>query len=140
MSQENINQDQNDSYTLTFVVQAESSDSIRRSLSKHAAHIVAERPLQKIKLAYLIRKQAYGFLGVIEFKAMPEHVSDLMKSLQFDGDVLRYLLHRMTVGEENISERSSIMSRSVTRSRPVKKYPEPALSNEALERKIEELR
>ncbi|MEI6479228.1 MAG: 30S ribosomal protein S6 [bacterium] len=127
-------------YELSFVTQSEEATSVKALLAKNNAQIVNERPISKIQLAYKINKQGYGFTGTTEFWANAESVVSLRKDLQLEKDVLRGIiikLKEIKIGEVGVEEKSS--EKTPSGPQRIRNMFSGVLSNEALEKKIEEI-
>ena len=67
-------------YELTFVSFIELGNKIKQIIEKAGGVVLFEKELQKIRLAYPVKKQQYGFLGIVEFKAKPDLVDLISNS------------------------------------------------------------
>lgn len=127
-------------YELSFVTQSEDAASVKALLAKHNAKILNERPISKIQLAYKIEKQGYGFMGTTEFLADAESVVALRKDLQLEKDVLRGIVIKLKeakAGEAGTEEKTA--GKGPTGPQKLRSMFGAVLSNEALEKKIEEI-
>jgi ribosomal protein S6 len=126
-------------YELTLTSETEDTSKTKAVLAKRGATIVSERPLEKIKFAYPIQKQGYAFLGAIRFSSVSD-VDGLSKELSQDGGLLRFLVNVVdTKLEAELQQLRA--SRAAAGARPFRKeVADPSvLTNEALEKKIEEI-
>ena len=130
-------------YELTFVTKDENVADLRKALEKNGARVVKEREMQKIRLAYGMKKQDYGYLGVLFISIPKDKVEKLIGELNLHENVLRYVLSRFdehkVVGREEESKQRSGGSEERRVFRAPRKPTEPVLTNEALEKKIEEI-
>lgn len=129
-------------YELGFLVKTEEDAAlIKKILAKNKAEISEEGPVVKVNLAYPIKKASQAFFGYFRWSAAAEILADIEKELKLASQVLRYLL----IKSPRVlapAKRVSFGSRSFVRKRetePARKTPEAGLSNEALEKKIEEI-
>ncbi|MDO8557454.1 MAG: 30S ribosomal protein S6 [Candidatus Jorgensenbacteria bacterium] len=130
-------------YEITFhVLTEENAGDVRRCVEKCSGTITYERPLEKVRLAYPVKKQTYGFMGVLGFDADPEQVRAILNELKLGGLVLRSLIHKVLPQKERQKKAkqgagapSQQPAEGMKRLRPFGQ----ALSNEALEKKIEEI-
>ena len=129
-------------YEISFTLKGEDTTSIRKVFSARGVDFSGEVELRKIRLAYPIKKNEYGFFGSFEFEAAAEDLDKIFSDLKLEADVLRYMVTRV---EENKTEKreSKKMPESVgepaKKAEDSKRYSEPALTNEELEKKIEEI-
>jgi ribosomal protein S6 len=124
-------------YDITFTLSGEDSSRVKALLVKHGASISSERPLEKIRFAYPIQKQAYAFMGVIRFTGIA-NLDAFEKELALEGVALRFLVHKVNVkGEAAQLARANRPGRD--RAYAPRETTETVLTNEALEKKIEEI-
>lgn len=131
-------------YEISFVQETENESIPRKVIEKHGGQIVEDRPFVKIRFAYPIKKQTQGFFGVVRFCIDPSKVGTVDADLKFEKEILRAIIVRFSEKEkseetatlENQDNRLRRGKFSRTERKPV--Y-EPTLSNEALEKKIEEI-
>lgn len=132
-------------YEITFWVKEEDATPVTAVLKKNGCDVVEEKPLQKMQLGYPIKKEKYAFLGVVTFTAYPEAVQAMRETLNLEGSVVRYTVsntdkHRVERAAEESARGafSSLRERSNYPS-SFKKKEEGVLTNESLEKKIEEI-
>lgn len=128
-------------YRLSFIVKDEDASAVRAELSAHGAEIIKEQALVKIRLAYPIAKQQFGFAGAFVFRSSPESFLETLTSLKRDGKVLRAMVIKDFPREE---EEGKLSASGTLRPRPLRRVGKERpvrtqLSNEALEKKIEEI-
>ena len=124
-------------YEITYTQITEDAAKMRQVLQKHAVQTVSERPLVKIHLSYPIEKQAYAFMGSVRFSTAGS-IDALSKDMTLDGGALRFMIHKVDIKTEE-AVRKAQAERSMAPRPFVKKGVEPSLTNEALEKKIEEI-
>ncbi len=129
----------NKRYEITFWLKDESTAGVKEALQKNGVEIFAEKELRKMQLGYPIRRESYAFLGTIEFSVNPEAVQKIRETLNSGNFTLRYII--TVAGERKTAERSEF---STFRERSAyapsfKKKEEGILTNESLEKKIEEI-
>ena len=132
-------------YEITFWVKEENASPVTDILKKNGCDIVEEKPLQKMQLGYPIRKEKYAFLGTVIFAAYSEAAQAIHDPLNLEGSVLRYTLGNTDkrrvekgMGESMRGSFSSLRERSNCSS-SFKRKEESVLTNESLEKKIEEI-
>ncbi len=131
-------------YELAFLVNEESATrDLRRMVEQHEIDIQSESPLKKINLAYKIEHISEAYFGFLRISGEPAAMQSLARDLKAGSTMVRFLIVSMP------SENRTSPSFSVRPQRPIARRaaPLPAkeirqvkpLSNEALEKKIEEI-
>lgn len=125
-------------YELTLTSETEDITKAKAVLVKRGAAIIAERPLEKIRFAYPVKKQGYAFLGTVRFSAVAD-IDGLSKELSQEGGLIRFLIHVVdTKLEAELQQLRA--SRAAAGPRSFRKEADTSvLTNEALEKKIEEI-
>lgn len=127
-------------YELTAVTKEENFAPLKRILENRGANLVSEETPKKIHLFYPIKKERYGFLGIFRFESVPEALGPITSDLNLDGNVLRFFLLKSKEAKNTESDKPvKPVSREFSRAAAVKKPAETALTNEELEKKIEEI-
>lgn len=131
-------------YEMSFIQDAEEESVPKKIIEKHGGSILEDRPLMKIRFAYPIQKQTQGFLGFVKFAIDPERVVLVGSDLKLEKKVLRHTISRFSEKKGDDQDSSDIQGGRERRSRFVRGEKKPsgfdqALSNEALEKKIEEI-
>ncbi len=136
-------------YEIAFWVKEENDSPVKKLLAKHGGEIVKEKPIQKMRLAYPIKKENFAFFGNAIFSMAPGAVSDFKNELNLTAEILRYFFRkaqRRRASEE--AQRESGPNQGPVRERgrsffgfrsETKKTADQVLTNEALEKKIEEI-
>lgn len=87
-------------YELTYIITpeiiSEEAEAAAKEIesfikSKEGAVLRQTNPTAKT-LSYLIKKQASGFMGVLEFQSEPEMIDELKKKMDKDGKFIRHML------------------------------------------------
>lgn len=132
-----------ETYELTLIAKDEDISGVRKSLGTWGASIIKEQEAQKTRLAYPIKKQAYGYISTFSIRMPKEETKKVMAGLNLEEGVLRYTLTKFDnrkVAERGEDQKPSPVKTSERRIfRPTRKPTEPVLTNEALEKKIEEI-
>lgn len=135
-------------YEIGFLAEGEEgSREVKDAIRKAEGVLEEEGPLQKIALAYPIKKRESADFRYIRFSALPAGAVALAKELRSASSVLRFLVISLTTSEEKGAERTEGADKRPRRSfesRPAADRPtgEPSaspLTNEVLEKKIEEI-
>ena len=121
-------------YELAFLLTSgEAFLGLADVLKNHGAEITYESPINQIKLAYTIKKQTSAFFGFCNFRAPKDAVKKVNDDLSFIPALVRFLI---------ITPPLKPAAREPRPERPYEprtEKPVPALSNEALEEKLEEI-
>lgn len=122
-------------YELMVMGITEDFATTKERIKRFGGVVLSEKPAQKLRLAYPIKKQQYCFSSIMEIELPPLAVKDLTNELKLDETILRSAIYIASAKAEERSERPA-MRRPV---RGIRKPPEAVLTNEALEKKIEEI-
>jgi ribosomal protein S6 len=126
-------------YELAFLVNEETdAPGIVAALKAAGAEIQLEGPVRKIALAYEIKKQASANFGFVQFMMEPAAAKSLESSLALRPEVLRFMLITPPSAKAQPYPQSAAPQRPAA-AKPYEPKAAPALSNEALEKKIEEI-
>lgn len=128
------------SYEIGFLAKDESGvPEVLKLLNQHGATIDFEGPLKKIILAYKIRRESQAYFGYFHFKMLSSEVGTFDKDLKNKQVILRFLV--VTPPFLKAVPFPPVRKREIAPSpqmQPISKPP-PTLSNEELERKIDEI-
>lgn len=127
-------------YEIAFLTRDEGgSGEIAKSLERAGAEITFPGPVEKINLTYAIRKETSACFGYLHFRLAPECLTALDRDLLMNPVVLRFLI----VSPPFVKAKPKMAPKAKARAlphQPIERNREPLpLSNEALERKIEEI-
>lgn len=126
-------------YEITFYTKAEDASPVRAAIEAHRGKVAEGKPFEKVRLEYPIKKESYAFMGVLRAELSPDAVKEVSRSLTLSSAVLRHLITASSLPEEG----GETERRPVERKKPFAPRAAPAgnaiLTNEALERKIEEI-
>jgi ribosomal protein S6 len=134
-------------YELTFWLKDEDASPVKKVLEKRGAEISAEKPLAKFRLSYPIKKEANAVLGSVAFAMAPAAIAGLTAELNAVPGVLRFVVNAASEHETGAARaaegtaapaargRGGFFRRERTEAKPVGEV----LTNEALEKKIEEI-
>ncbi|MBI3638266.1 30S ribosomal protein S6 [Candidatus Wolfebacteria bacterium] len=150
-------------YEISFLATKESDrGEVVDTLSKYSASIIDENQPSRTKLAYQIKKEAFGFLGGIFFSVDPLRIEEIKSDLRMKSSILRFLIvSSLGLKSPRSTERTRTFIRKAEKrkeqiilsteagqvdvvvSQDAVKKPQPKftdeLTNEALEKKLEEL-
>lgn len=133
-------------YEISFLSKSEDVAAEAAQLVRlNGGEIMAEGPVEKIALAYPIDKEAAAYFGYLHFAAEPAALPPLQAALRTNPKIMRSLIITPPFLKPKIQSVGRPKDRPIaggeigpveTKTRP----PEPLpLSNEALEKKIEEI-
>ena len=127
--------------------QEELLPNILKILGQHKIEIKTEESVKKIGLAYNIAHAKEAYFVFFHVSALPDDIKLLEANLRSDAQVLRFLIIRLPGTKAERDEASKRSSRPSFRPSPRRSAGIPiadsrqpsAISNEALEKKIEEI-
>ncbi len=129
-------------YEISFILKEEDASSIKKVFSSYEVEVPALQELRKIRLAYPIKKSEYGFLGYFTFETSPENLEKIFKDLKLKEDLFRYMVTKPGEKETEVKEGRRVTQAAAPYSKKTdepKRHPDPVLTNEELEKKIEEI-
>lgn len=129
-------------YEVSFLAREEKGGGeVLHLLTQSGAEVFLEGPLEHITLAYKIQKEPSAYFGYFHFRISPEGIKPLRESLGMKPFILRFLI--VSPPLEKPKSRWTPKERTKAPTETLgekKKQPETLpLSNEALERRIEEI-
>ena len=126
-------------YEISFLTTAEEgSAAVTKLIREKGGTLTLEGGLKKIALAYKIKKETEAFFGVYRFEMDGTGVKELEKDLLVTPLILRSII----IVPPKIKPQAPRRDPSAPRTAPAapeKKAGTEVLSNEALEKKIEEI-
>jgi ribosomal protein S6 len=145
-------------YEVGFLIKSEpDKEGLIKILKDNQFSIINAGQTSRIKLAYSIKKENFAYFGYLHFSGDPANVPKLSDQIKNDSKVLRFLIIPQSIikeGEGRIpeeisstrakyfSERQKVQGtpfESPAPQLPKKPARTEALSNEALEKKLEEI-
>ncbi|MDP3975039.1 MAG: hypothetical protein Q8P88_02005 [Candidatus Jorgensenbacteria bacterium] len=127
-------------YEITFYTKVEDAAPVKTAVKTVDGEVLEERPFEKVRLEFPIKKESYAFMGVLRVSLGSEAVALVARALLHAPGVLRCLI---TTPSPAPTEDRSVERRPMERKRPPSPRVAPQessiLTNEALERKIEEI-
>jgi len=137
-------------YEISLMLRSEeASESVSAFIKNQGGEILESSPLQKIKLAYPIKKEMNALFLSVVAKLEPEKILAVDQGLRLMPGVLRFLIITPPILKEERTERPARYGKpkSELPSKPEEpKEPRPAapsepavLTNELLEKKLEEI-
>jgi len=131
-------------YELAFLVKEEAAiDDLKRIVRQSEVEIQLESPLKKVNLAYKIKNIGEAYFGFLRLVSEPASMHSLARDLRTNPAIVRFLV--VSLPKEEMAGIQSPMRRErpIARRMPIPKevvrQQAKPLSNEALERKIEEI-
>ncbi len=137
----------NKKYEIGFLAKEEGfKDKLVKLVGDFGGEIIDSGDLSRIKLAYPIKKETSAFFGYFYFSIQPEAVKKISENLKLNSEILRHIIISTPVIQQAIQSVSKRPRRAFSPEIPtaasaVPKKPkaQPILSNEALEKKLEEI-
>jgi len=131
-------------YEIAFLVKSEEDqEGIRKILRNFQLPVIDGDRISKIKLAYPIKKENFAYSGYLHFSGSPQDIGNLTESLKNEPKILRFSVITQPIvkkDERRVVERvSSRQTQEAAPQLPKKTPRTEALSNEALEKKLEEI-
>ncbi len=133
-------------YELAFLLAEEGGKAdVLKALQGVKGEVHTEGTVQKIALQYQIKKHTSAHFGYVQFSAEPDAIAGLDKELKRTPSVIRFLIITppfMKQRPRSAMPMSSMRGRAprpTTSEREPKPQPPQAISNEALEKKSEEI-
>ncbi|RMD58116.1 30S ribosomal protein S6 [Candidatus Parcubacteria bacterium] len=139
------------SYELAYVVRSENGVSrILQIMKEQEGEIEFEGACNPLELAYPIKKIKKAYFGYFHLKLPSDKVENLAKALRMEEEVLRFLLitppivkreprPRQGAGLRGREQSARAQAREGGKETAAKKPEKLPLSNEDLEKKIEEI-
>ena len=131
-------------YEIAFLVKSEEDqEGIRKILRNFQLPVIDGDRISKIKLAYPIKKENFAYSGYLHFSGSPQDIGNLTESLKNEPKILRFSVITQPIvkkDEHRVVERvSSRQTQEAAPQLPKKTPRTEVLSNEALEKKLEEI-
>ncbi|KKQ23065.1 30S ribosomal protein S6 [Candidatus Wolfebacteria bacterium RIFCSPLOWO2_01_FULL_38_11] len=129
-------------YEISFLVRNEDeSEEISKILQKHKATILENGGISRIKLAYPIKKENFACFGYFNFSADSGEISKINGVLKLNPKVLRFLFITPPIAKSipQPIARKAAPFKPIAPKPEAKKEPQAVLTNEALEKKLEEI-
>ncbi len=132
-------------YELSFLVKNENdAREVLKLLAQHEIEVRGEGPLRNINLAYPVRHVLQAYFGFVNLAAFPASIKSLERDLSANAAVLRALVVKLPKGKTATAMAGEYKKpiRPVMQRRPPRtEMPQQpkSLSNEAIEKKIEEI-
>ncbi|MEK7635561.1 MAG: 30S ribosomal protein S6 [Patescibacteria group bacterium] len=135
-------------YEIGFVAKDEKSgDDINKLLVIHKCEIMESGALDRIKLAYPIKKENVGYFGYFHFLIEPLAIEKIKSELNLNPNILRFIIITPPAERRPVSaikteiRRKTFVSKDIEPKVEIRKPSAPSmvLTNEALEKKLEEI-
>lgn len=124
-------------YEIAFILKTEEPAGVVGALKQHNFSITRDEPVGKIRLAYPIKKEKQAYFGFIDFVGEPEAVKEFTADLKLIPEVLRFLIITPPIAKKaSLAKAGGFVRKSAF---PKSTVQPSLLTNEALEKKIEEI-
>ena len=138
-----LNKEELSAYEIYFLLVGEDTSKIKDILLRNGAKILNERPLEKSRLAYPIKKQVLAYAGSITFEIDPTVLEKLGVDLKLEAEIIRLIVTKLDLRKVSEGQREprveTFQRRRPSLLRERKKPENVSLTNEDLEKKIEEI-
>ncbi len=126
-------------YEISFLLRSEEDAAIVvKKLSDMGAEISSEGPVERISLAYPIKKETSAHFGYVNFSANPAIIKGISDALGFEPKVIRFLIITPPVAKMVPRRTDFHHQPEKAADSAIKSKTEP-LSNAELEEKLEEI-
>ena len=127
-------------YEIGFIAKDETGvQKISEVLKRFGADVFFAGPVAKIALAYKINKEPQGFFGFFHFSIEPQRIKEIDHELKVDSSVLRVLIIHPPFLKQKKESRGRMTYAPKPEVSLESKPTSGHLSNEALEKKLEEI-
>jgi len=127
-------------FEISYLVKEEGGSSeVLKLLKQHDFEVDFENPAKKIALAYKIKKETSAYFGFAHFKGDSSQIKSLNHNLESSGHILRFLVITPPFSKTKIVSQKPRPVRAIKPKTETEEKPNLPLSNEALEKKIEEI-
>jgi len=133
-------------YEITYFSASESADEVKEVLSSVGTEIINEQAVQRVSLAYPIKKKDQAFMGIIQFTADASVLPKINRELSLKPDVLRSIVISYSPKKEKAKQEALEARAAAEASRKIAKNvitpktaEENSLTNEALKQQIKEI-
>ncbi len=130
-------------YEMSFLLQEEGGlSTVTKFVKDLGGEIALEGSIQKIALSYPIKKETNAFFGFLHFSMDPAEIAHLTHEMETKPGILRHLI--ITPPFKKMETRPRMETPRVAERASIERKPEPVrpletLTNEDLEKKIEEI-
>ena len=144
-------------YEIAFLVKFEADrEELIKNLKANQFSIIGEGQISRIKLAFPIKKENFAYFGYLHFSGDPKNIKNLSDEIKTEAKILRSFIIPQPPKESEVKIPEGISSarlRRFSERREIKEIPlqsptsqlakkqakTEVLSNEALEKKLEEI-
>ncbi|MFH0806470.1 MAG: 30S ribosomal protein S6 [Candidatus Brennerbacteria bacterium] len=134
-----MDEKQHNTYEIAFYTKEENSAPVKSVVAAHHGEVTKEKPFEKVRFEFKIAKESFAFFGALHVSLPPEDVAPLSRALSLAPGVIRFLITKSVSPTEGRGEER----KPVERKRPAlpRMVPQESsvLTNEAIEKKIEEI-
>lgn len=132
---EEIDEKEKRQYELSFLLKEEDVSLPRNILMRHGTTVLNEGRVSKFRLSYPINKETQAYFSYFQFEAEPLAIEKISNDLKLEAaNILRYLIVSSPAVKKG-AEKPVYVSPS-----PEPRHRETELTNEELEKKIEEIK
>ena len=126
-------------YELAFWLKDETDFSkIKSIMDDLGLQIYNTSELRHLQFAYPINKLTSGYFGFVHFEGSPENVASLGHSMKVENVSLRYIISKNPIKKMELREMRRPMPEKKSE-KPVEQKTSDVVTNEELEKKLEEI-
>lgn len=122
-----------------LVVNSDDEAKILKLVESSGGEITDKRGAAQVKLAYPIQKHESAYFGACYFKADIPELKKIDEALKSDLEILRFILISRRFKKPQTKKEEVIKPKEEQKSQTVQPAPVTAVTNEALEEKLEEI-
>lgn len=127
-------------YVVTVLASSEAGEQFPHLCAQHGGTLTHERATRKVRLAYPIGKNNFASYFSFDITATPDTVSTMRAELLRAPSVIRALIERKRViAVSNIPPETKTAAPVASRDERPRRFGEAALTNEDLQKKIQEI-
>jgi len=137
-------------YELTYIIssaitadQAQvKAKNIESLIQDKEGMILSSEKLSPMTLAYSIKKQGSGFLGVLEFQLEPEYLGQLREKLQKDDKIIRHMIiikSPVKIQKERRIRKKSLISKNTKIMPKEEKKADKKVELKEIEKELDEI-
>ncbi len=124
-------------YEISYITRTENGkETVNSFVQRFEGTIVSAEEPKRISLAYPIKKEQFGFFGVMLALLAPESIKELQKELLLEPEILRILFINEPI---KIVRRERDMREGDMTEPPKPAKEDRAVTNEELEKKLQEI-
>lgn len=127
-------------YEISFLIKEESDvEIIKKLMQSYGMEITEGGELRRFALPYKIKKETSAVFGYFHFMSEPDKIKEFSDSLKVEKECLRSMIVSDPVKKQEDTRREENREDKKTTKKVEIKEDEKSLTNEELEKKLEEI-